>query len=676
MAEEATRPIPREPHEPSLRDEAEESAVENGNDDVIAAGESDEATEFQKLQDEFKKHMSTVPHPIAIITAHPSTAENDDKAVVGATVSSFNTVSFDPELVVSFNLTTNSATYRTILETKHFVVNFPTSNISGMALAQHFTKGNETPPLASDTEPAVGPVNFQELQGQSPPNMKQYPPGVKLRNKEEHMGEAGFAFAFLCEYQNSLPVADHVIVTGRLIPQKIRSSKRFGWGEHNTYGNSFSSHHITLGYVHRTYGVVDGSGTFSFGDLWKLDDRFRYADLDKVPDHQFFQMKARYENRLKEIESARLLQQDISGRSPPSPPKKAVLRASELTPDALDNLERHYKERLVTLQTWFESKNKLEESGQAESQDFLGWQNLLIRKKMLLSLAELEKEERLYRARLRKLKAQKVQDSQNIGDGHSAEVQKAIDLRCHCEDNLEVILEAKRRKRSGQPQTGVQSLAVKFLNTRQITRFLESKRGLGYEALKKNYRKDCYVIQEARLSLMEQENAQPRDEVIIDGLKARIAYHVETNELLKSLMVERITNADPSELNRLIAAPPEMKPGGKGFLKRMRDIEDKPHSTARVRDKEGKLGYKPSYSWKPDADGQRDSDTARDLEEMHAAQISDRHVSGGDQRSDFGEAEHDPLVMKHYEGEEIPSWPTEEKEPARNSIARRVSGRK
>jgi len=682
----------RTPSEESPEPGAGKESDDHEEKDTPAIARSNKFSESDKQRLVFKQIMRTVPHPIAVVTTHSSTAESDETAVIGATVSSFNTVSFSPDLVVSFNLSADSATYRTILDSKHFCLNFPVNNQAGSILADRFIQGNDPPPLIRALQPSMQALYWEGLAGPTSTAIKQYPPAVLLRNKSIPTGDAGFAFAFLCEYQNSLPVGDKVIVTGRLIPPYIRSSKHYGWGYSDDYGNSYAVSHTTMAYVHGHYGTTDNG--WGIDSVWKLGDPYRKT-LATADEKHVERVLTDYRQRIGSIRHARLFQQGIEQPFPRTP-SHHELRASELPLTHLDDLEAYYAERIALAEA---REASLGLGGKTKAQsDLPGWQNSLIRKKILLNEKELKKEEALYAHRLRKLYHQRsvLEGSQARtarGDNQdedkpsaqSDELTRMNDLATHITERLEIVREAQRRKKDG-----TQSIEIKKMNKYQITRFLESKRQLGYEALKKDYRRDLFQIQEARLSLLELENRPgANDEEAIKNLKERISYYTEAAELIGKLIVERVTQADPMELNAMIKRPlhgmevppplPEprvRKINGNGGVHGGVDAGGPVTLVHGIKDDEGHFKFPLEEAMKKShtkqttqATGLRksrlvaDRSMAQALEEAHASQVAARHTPTGDGRSsDVKDKEgQDDFVMKHEDGEEIPTWPHAEK---------------
>jgi len=691
--EDSTRPSPEEVHETLREDDTVVGRVEA----TPPKAKSNEEVDMEEQRKMFTDLMRTLPHPLAIITAQPPGTEQSETSVVGATVSSFNTVSLTPDIVVSFNLTRASATYRTILDSKRFCISFPTSNKAGSELAHRFTQGNDTPPLHPDLVPSVQGLYWNGTPDSNLPNVKEGPPAVVLKDKALPTGDAGFAFALLFEYQHSLPVGDHVIVTGRFIPRQIRSSKNYGWGRQKGGGSAFATSHLVLAYAHGLYGFVDNG--IGIENSWKHDDRYKWADFTTLPDLQVKNAKLLYKRRLNLIRRGKELQQgqkmlrsDMIADS--------VRRASELPPSRIHEMEEYYTQRLALVEERLAEEAKPKHVIATDRSDIPGWQNSLIRKKMLLSDEELKKEDALYLVRLQKLSTQvkKLEKSQLSPAGktesqaienedsttpQSAELQRLYELTEHARERLTIIREAQRRKEGVE-----QTIEIKKLNKYQITRFLESKRQQGYDDLKRGYRRDLYQIQEASLSLIEMESRpDTKDEAAIKQLKDRIDYYTETSQLLAGLIAERIAHADPMELNAKIKrphvginGPPPIPEPRTPRKKKNHDskVAVSTRGVSGVRDEDGnwkfsditKIGAVREEKSKQKArrvvlahENPHNVVIPQDLQEMHASQVNARHThaEGGREESVRDDDGHDALVTKHFESEEIPVWPNHEK---------------
>jgi flavin reductase (DIM6/NTAB) family NADH-FMN oxidoreductase RutF len=88
--------------------------------------------------------MRSVPQPVAIVTAVDTNKdpEGGPGSWRGATISSFNTVTLEPEPIISFNIKKVSSTFDAIQSSSRFWVHFLTPSLSSAQLAHKFTQGN------------------------------------------------------------------------------------------------------------------------------------------------------------------------------------------------------------------------------------------------------------------------------------------------------------------------------------------------------------------------------------------------------------------------------------------------------------------------------------------------------------------------------------------------------
>lgn len=88
--------------------------------------------------------MRRVPQPVAIITATNTKTHSDESPDDwrGATISSFNTVTLEPEPVISFNIKKPSSTLDAIEASGRLWVHLLTQTSSAIELADKFTKGH------------------------------------------------------------------------------------------------------------------------------------------------------------------------------------------------------------------------------------------------------------------------------------------------------------------------------------------------------------------------------------------------------------------------------------------------------------------------------------------------------------------------------------------------------
>lgn len=99
-----------------------------------------------------KNLMSRIVHPIAIVTSHlvhdtehGSNHKDDDQKygrLCAMTVSSINTVTLEPEPVISFNIRRPSRSYDAIFQSSGFNVQFLTASIAGRYMGEAFSRGN------------------------------------------------------------------------------------------------------------------------------------------------------------------------------------------------------------------------------------------------------------------------------------------------------------------------------------------------------------------------------------------------------------------------------------------------------------------------------------------------------------------------------------------------------
>lgn len=87
--------------------------------------------------------MRNVPHPVVVITASSWSMELQQMTHQAMTISSFNTVTLNPEPIISFNIRTPSRTLNAILAQKgHFRIHVLSNSQKGSFIADAFTRGN------------------------------------------------------------------------------------------------------------------------------------------------------------------------------------------------------------------------------------------------------------------------------------------------------------------------------------------------------------------------------------------------------------------------------------------------------------------------------------------------------------------------------------------------------
>lgn len=173
------------------------------------------------LSDQVRLLMRRVPYPVAIITAtdpHIGNSDSDcavEKAFRGMTVSSFSTVTLNPEPVISFNVKRPSETLTALQSSGRFLVHLLAPTQGPAALARDFSKGNHNLSIAS------GEGDFEFASHNSSNNgdggnSRLLPlPLLRRRNTQEHVD---FPFVFECKlYPHQMEVYDHTIVLGHIV---------------------------------------------------------------------------------------------------------------------------------------------------------------------------------------------------------------------------------------------------------------------------------------------------------------------------------------------------------------------------------------------------------------------------------------------------------------------------
>jgi flavin reductase (DIM6/NTAB) family NADH-FMN oxidoreductase RutF len=221
--------------------------------------------------------MRQVPHPVAIITSthihQPGAIEHQWR---GATVSSFNTVTLDPEPVVSFNIKQKSATYSAIKASNYFTVHALSDTTDAGQLATRFAAGNQKLPFHDGQGGICGFVSYTVLEpgeAKQSSEPKRVPPKINFstsdataaRKKDldldfdvetttppEKPKSNLVRFRLECEFlsDKTVQIGDHVVVFGRVIKAEAPSDG----GSEQKFP---SQHHRCLVYAHQRYGRMD-----------------------------------------------------------------------------------------------------------------------------------------------------------------------------------------------------------------------------------------------------------------------------------------------------------------------------------------------------------------------------------------------------------------------------------
>lgn len=399
----------------SLSDEAESQFSAPAETDDVEADEgkldgSDNSTLAERLERNkkaIKTWMRTVPKSVAIIAARKQDIPDNAAGTVAATVSSFNTVAFDPDLYVSFNLKQNSSTLEVIVKTRYFAVTFPENNEYGTTLADRFAKGDRPPP-SKDEEIAHYWSSSQNQKYFDALGLR-YQPCVVLGSSNVFGPRTGFAFGMWYEYQSSVPVGDHVIVIAKALPL-CQARNLPTWTMTAKPEDPFFTSRTTLGHVHGRYTTQDGIKL----ETLQLDDRSRL-----IPEHS--DKKAFCASRLD------IINQVLSKTNYVSNDEDKITYASfrHLLPEVQVRYQRYYMARLARLKSQ-------EQPAPERLTDIVAnlapWEQLLVRQKRKLPGTLLEEEKQTCLRRLALLESKSYNFQQvSENDASDEELLKAVD---------------------------------------------------------------------------------------------------------------------------------------------------------------------------------------------------------------------------------------------------------
>lgn len=175
--------------------------------------------------------MRLVTHPVAVITSADTKADEQGGPTSwrGATVSSFNSVTLDPEPYVSLNIKRLSSTYEAIRSSNLFAAHILSRSPEATEMATHFSRGNEVGPFfvqdtgtPGDKTPVLQPFVSAESGGKAWGSLQkgiehnQLPPSLQLGLQS---AMRAVLFRILCQYQpeKTIHVGDHVVVIGKVL---------------------------------------------------------------------------------------------------------------------------------------------------------------------------------------------------------------------------------------------------------------------------------------------------------------------------------------------------------------------------------------------------------------------------------------------------------------------------
>lgn len=229
--------------------------------DEVAAKDSKQDDTEDRGAERWKSLMRTLNKPVAIVTARTQDTEDSRSGLVAATISSFVSVSVQPDINISFNLTNRSSTYDALCDSQYFCLTFPQATSRGAKLAEHLAR-NSTKPGHSSFDDGTqlelismpSPLTLDDSAAEIPKFM---PCAVAAAELSQHHA-SGLAFAVTCRYLNSIEVGDHVIIAGTVLLDSFVNGLPHGWGADHVHGDDSSPEHVTLGHVHGRFTNIDG----------------------------------------------------------------------------------------------------------------------------------------------------------------------------------------------------------------------------------------------------------------------------------------------------------------------------------------------------------------------------------------------------------------------------------
>ncbi|KAK2630292.1 hypothetical protein QTJ16_001112 [Diplocarpon rosae] len=179
-------------------------------------------TPTNELICQVRRTMRSVPNPVVIITASASTRPGSPPQQAnrtlyrGMTLSSFTSLSLQPEPHITFNIRFPSRTLSALISTRYFYLHILDASPDGALLASAFTKGNLVPTRGDEKRlfesiAEKGLLRDVELEGKGGhlPLLKGR--GVKSRLFCRMIGEEG-------ETEGLIRVGDHVLVVAKVVP--------------------------------------------------------------------------------------------------------------------------------------------------------------------------------------------------------------------------------------------------------------------------------------------------------------------------------------------------------------------------------------------------------------------------------------------------------------------------
>jgi len=177
-----------------------------------------------------RSFMRLVPHPVAIITSK-NPHDTSGNMLRGATVSSFNTVTLEPDVIVSFNLKTPSSTMNAIVASSKFAVHLLTVTDGAGRLANLFIGKPGVQGYAEHSDQfmvmdsADPKVPCEDVEVKNTPLLQRracafaVKDAIPMEASVTDYDNSAVRFVLECAFmpEESPRVADHIIVLGKVV---------------------------------------------------------------------------------------------------------------------------------------------------------------------------------------------------------------------------------------------------------------------------------------------------------------------------------------------------------------------------------------------------------------------------------------------------------------------------
>lgn len=534
----------------------------------------------QEEQTRWKSLMRTLNKPVAIVTARVQNRSDDRGGLVAATVSSFVSVSIEPEISISFNLTKDSSTYKALQSSLYFCLTFPQSTTRGSDLAEHLSKNNIEPGLSrlkDGTQLQLVSMPLPTRVNDDCAELPKYMPAAIALSSLAQYHASGLAFAVTCKYSSSTEAGDHVIVVGQVLLETLRSGLPHGWGMDNVYGKAYSTDHVTLGHVHGRFTATESAmdvNNFAIG----ISEQARHWVRASSSVEKRASLRQQIEAQLRTILQAQALKKGAFGIVPKYSGDD-VRRASDLPwhklrswerycmlcltrLNILDGKTRHTDSNLVETKVRTEKEEPVEsESEQTPQFSLSGWQHMFVRNRVALPETEINDEIEMCEKRLSSLRSQQTEGEPKTNslmdtDTSKDELNTSLptrleELTSYFSTRLSLLHEVTRRRasRGGQAlDDRVFHLNQQTEHTNELRHYLHTLAGKPFEALCQTYERLSIKIARTeirRLTLHKRRVNRPL--VLMAELRTSLLLYYNQRDLLVKVIAKKAAEKSPSD---------------------------------------------------------------------------------------------------------------------------------